>query len=96
MPTAINPLAPEFLQEVQDRATARITEIVQYLLDAMIDKRGLVYGDIPLPREERVLKVMDMLQTGELFELASVSPPQMEKVWSEYERDRAALAEEMI
>ena len=91
----MNTLTPAALTEVRDRAVRRITAVLEHVITMIVTDQGETYGDLRLTREERVLKVIDMLQSGEMFALASVSQQQAARVWRQWEEDRRALEREM-
>ncbi len=55
-----NLLGPENMEEVASRARVRQAKIISFIIQKQQDISGLVYGQVALGREQRVMKVLDM------------------------------------
>ena len=67
-------LKREQLDDVRERVFIQIDKIIQHTITALLDDKGLVFGEVELEREERVLKVVDLSQRGVLEALRQIAP----------------------
>jgi len=52
------------LEQIEEMAAERLISLEDDLIRSLIDSKGLSYGDIELPREERILSFADDEQRG--------------------------------
>lgn len=74
----------KFLEEVEDLAFEMLADYEDELVKAAIGPDGLVYGDKPLTRRDRILQYLDDQETGLLAELPR---DQQERRRREFVRD---------
>lgn len=52
-------LGPESFQRIEDMTVDLLQQLEDDMVEGLINSKGLTYGDIDLPLEERVLKFVD-------------------------------------
>jgi|TARA_Y100000310_G_scaffold220301_1_gene221807 hypothetical protein len=57
-------LGRDFLQEIEDDAAAMLGLLEDEAVDAMINSKGLAYGDVELNPTQRMMKFVDDEQSG--------------------------------
>lgn len=77
----------DLVDEVQERAMRRITELAEELLKRMHRADGTTFGDVPLSRGERILRFQDYAQRGVLDALRVVKPELLERMVKQYRDD---------
>jgi hypothetical protein len=80
-------LKREQLDEVRERVFLQIDKIIQHTITALLDDKGLVFGEIELNRQERMLKVVDLAQRGVLEALRQIAPHHYDDILKQYAKD---------
>jgi uncharacterized protein YheU (UPF0270 family) len=80
-------LSKESFEVIEDLAYERLTSLEDQLIESLINSKGLTYGDIELPREERILKFQDDELRGVNQWLAQNEPKEYEKRLAEFTSD---------
>lgn len=68
-------------------AVSRLLELEDSMVEALINSKGLTYGDIDLPPEERVLKFVDDEGRGVNNWIAENEPEEHGKRVQQFTRD---------
>ncbi len=84
-------LKREQLDDVRERVFLQIDKIIQHTITALLDDEGLVFGQVELEREERILKVMDLNQRGVLHALRQIAPHHLDDILKQHAEDMEAL-----
>ncbi len=84
-------LKREQLDDVRERVFLQIDKIIQHTITALLDDEGLVFGQVELEREERVLKVVDLAQRGVLEALRQIAPHHYDDILKQFTKDVEAL-----
>ncbi len=84
-------LKREQVDEVQARVFGQINTIIEDIIEAFLDEGGLVFGQVELEREERVLKVVDLAQRGVLEALQQIAPHHYDDILKQFAEDVEAL-----
>lgn len=77
----------DIVDEVQERAMARITELSEELLKRMHRSDGTTFGDVQLSRGERILRFQDYAERGVLDALRVVKPELLDRMERQYRDD---------
>lgn len=77
-------LGRKFLQETEDMVFELSVWLEDQMVDAMVNNKGLAYGDVELDPTQRMLKFLDDEQGGIL---SNLSPDERGRRSSEFRRD---------
>jgi len=77
----------EYLDSVEQLVYQMCVEYEDEMVRAMIDADGLAYGDVPLSREERILKYIEDQETGVHTVLQVQNPDEFIRRDDEFQRD---------
>jgi hypothetical protein len=77
-------LGRDFLQETEDMVFELATWLEDQMVDAMVNNKGLAYGDVELDPTQRMLKFLDDNEGGILDQL---SPETRNRRSTEFRRD---------
>ena len=77
-------LGSDFLQETEDMVFELATWLEDQMVDAMVNNKGLAYGDVELDPTQRMLKFLDDNEGGILDQL---SPETRIRRSTEFRRD---------
>lgn len=80
-------LSPESFQAIEDEAFEILAAAEDAMVESLINSKGLTYGDIELPREERVLKFVDDELRGVNAWIAQNEPEEHGKRTREFGQD---------
>jgi hypothetical protein len=80
-------LSKDFLDSVEEMAFEILKDLEDSAVEAMVDAKGLAYGDVPLTREDRIMKYLMDEQGGVLQVLQLQNPDEFRKRVAQFERD---------
>ena len=72
-------LSRRFLQEVEDLVFEMLVDFEDEMVDALVDNKGLSYGDESVSRDQRILKFLDVELRGVNDAMGLVDPGRHEK-----------------
>ena len=84
----------EFRERVIKRAVTNLVWIVPELLRRMIDDQGLAPGDVPLSRDQRIMKAIDNAASGNLDRKMIIAPRQAQRQMTQLKADLVAAGVE--
>ncbi len=87
-----NRTSREYNDKLRDATKAVVIDRVRNIADSMVGKDGLVFGDIPLSRRERILSTLDAAERGVLAQLALIDRAVFEQIVRQLDRDLQAEA----
>jgi hypothetical protein len=76
-----------YLDSVEELVFEMCKDIEDGLTDSMIDGDGLAYGDVPLSREERILKFVEDEESGVHVVLKVQDPDEFIRREDQFRRD---------
>mgnify|MGYP003150964358 CR=1 FL=1 len=77
----------KFLQSVEDMIMDILASFEDEMVTALVDSKGLTYGDLELSREERMMKFLDDESIGVNEELATSDPEEASRRQRDFMRD---------
>ena len=77
----------EFLSEVEEMVIELLTDFENEMVKAMINNRGLAYGDLDLDPQERMLKFLDDETRGVNEAMRAVDEDELGRRQSQFTRD---------
>ena len=77
----------DVLRDAEDRLYLMAVAFEDELVKAMIDGKGLTYGDVTLSRGERILKFLDDEQRGVVSAMDQLDPAESGKRKNQFLKD---------
>ena len=84
----------EFRELVGERATKNLVWLVTELSRRMINDQGLAPGDVPLSRDQRIMKAIDDADSGVLDRKMIIAPRQAQRQMTQLKADLVAAGVE--